>query len=369
MPNQTGPGANHRSHFGHDHDASATDVFQLQTVDDSALSFIKPSDVVAFHATDYGRDLPYAGMTGGNGDAWSRHPGSYDGHARYSGRPETFQRDSVGTFTYSSFPAGWSDPALVDPHSLAPKPSAVVMDTTGADSDMTKALATLPGVAESQGIYRMIDPAGHYATRADVRIDQFGDNDPSGAVEDPNNPGFFICGCPVESANLLDWPMQVSFANLDGVTDPTHSPAVGIAASTQTHTWHLFGFSANVFADFDLGLSVEVGKWYGVEVDFTTENGAVHGAITDAASGKVLADETMFLTDPKYGKYDPSVDGLFNAEAYLDSELTLVFGTDPNLNKPGLAVIDNIDVPSRHGFGRQDGHHGAGYGGRWSSDG
>ena len=43
------------------------------------------------------------------------------------GPAETFEGDAVG-----SFPAGWSDVALVDPASTAPKPSAVVVNTTDA---------------------------------------------------------------------------------------------------------------------------------------------------------------------------------------------------------------------------------------------
>jgi hypothetical protein len=37
------------------------------------------------------------------------------GHApmKYSGSPETFQHDPVGTFTFSSFPTGWFDFASV----------------------------------------------------------------------------------------------------------------------------------------------------------------------------------------------------------------------------------------------------------------
>jgi hypothetical protein len=49
------------------------------------------------------------------------------GFTTFSGSPDTFQRDPVGTFTYSSFPSGWSDTAQVSPDSTAPKPSAVVI--------------------------------------------------------------------------------------------------------------------------------------------------------------------------------------------------------------------------------------------------
>ena len=364
MATQVNHSAIRRSDRDHDHDTSGLeDIFQLQGMDHCAIGFIKPSDVVAFHAANYGKDLPYAGVHGGHWYKDADHSGDRD--VDYAGRPETFQQNKVGTFTYSSFPAGWSDPALADPNSLAPQPSAVVIETTGADGHPTKALATLPAVAGGQGIYRTIDPADYYATRADVRIDQFGDTDPSGAVGDPNNPGFFTCGCPLALANSLDWAMQVSFLNLDGVTDPTHAPSLGVVASSQTHTWHLFAVTANIAADVDLGLTVEEGKWYGIETDFTASNGALHGAITDAATGAILADRTVFLSDSQYGAYDSSVDGVFDAEAFFDGELTLVFGTDPNLNKPGLAVVDNIDVPGRHEFSS---HGGYGLGG-WSFEG
>jgi hypothetical protein len=296
--------------------------------------------------------------------------------AKFSGSPETFQDDSIGTFTYSSFPTGWSDTAQVNPESTAPQPSAVVIKTTDAFGHTTKALATLPAIADSQGIYRPIGPSNFYMTRADVRIDQFSDVDPSGAVEDPNNPGFLLCGCPVGFENALDWPMQVAFVYLDGsTTDPVHVPTAGILASAETHTWHLFSGTANIVANIDLGVPVEEGKWYGVETDFDATNGALHGVITDAI-GKILADKMVFLTDPKYafggGTYDPSVDGLFNAEADIDSELTLIFGTDPDLDKPGLAVIDNIDTLTHHPgntYGQDHGCNTKSWDGIWSDHG
>lgn len=239
-----------------------------------------------------------------------------------------------------------------------------MIETTDAFGHPTKALATLPDVALSQGIYRPIETSDFYMTRADVRVDQFSDVDPSGAVEDPNNPGFLLCGCPVGFENALDWPMQVSFVFLDGsTTDPAHAATAGILASAETHTWHLFAGTADIVANIDLGVQVEEGKWYGVETDFDATNGILHGLITDKATGAILSDTMAFLTDPRYafagGTYDPSVDGVFNAEAYIDGELSLLLGHDQNLSKPGLAVIDNIDSASRHpgtAYGCGDGH-------------
>jgi hypothetical protein len=268
-------------------------------------------------------------------------------NATFSGSPETFQTNSIGTFTDSSFPTGWSDTAQVSPDSTAPQPSAVVIETTDAFGHPTKALATLPAIADSQGNYRPIESSDFYKTQADFRVDQFSDVDRSVIVEDPNNPGFLLCGCPVGTENLVDWPMQVGFANLDGSTDPSIAPGVGIVASAETHTWHLFAGTQNIVADVDLGIDVQEGKWYGLETDFDAPDGILHGVVTDIASGDILADKMAFLTDPQYsfagGTYDPNVDDVFNAEAFIDGEHSLLATTDQSLTRPGLAVIDNID--------------------------
>jgi len=275
-----------------------------------------------------------------------------NGSTAFTGNPETFQQDSIGTFTDSSFPIGWLDVAQVTGESTAPQPSAVVIETTDAFGHPTNALATLPNVALSQGIYRPIEPSDFYMTRADVRVDQFSDFDTAVAVEDPNNPGFLLCGCPVGFESALDWPMGVTFAFLDGSIDPADAPAAGLIASAETHTWHLFAGTANVVANIDLGVQVEEGKWYSVETDFNASNGALHGEVIDATTGLTLVDKLVFVSDPKYafagGTYDPSVDGLFNTEAYNDGEVSLSHTSDPTLTRPGLAVIDNIDSFNQH---------------------
>jgi hypothetical protein len=146
--------------------------------------------------------------------------------------------------------------------------------------------------------------------------------------------------------------MQVSFAFIDGSIDPGDAPAAGLVASAETHTWHLFSATLNVVADIDLGVQVEVGKWYSVETDFNASNGALHGEVIDATTGLTLADKMVFVTDPKYafagGTYDPSVDGVFNTEAYYDGEVSLSHTSDPTLTRPGLGVVDNIDSLNRH---------------------
>jgi len=87
--------------------------------------------------------------------------------------------------------------------------------------------------------------------------------------------------------------------------------------------------------------------------------------ITDATLGTTLADKMVFLTDPQYGAYDPKVDGVFDTESYMDGDLSLVFGSDPNLNKPGLAVFDNIDTINQHPGNAYGSDHYHGGNSRW----
>lgn len=275
----------------------------------------------------------------------------------FSGSPDTFQGDTIGTFTQSSFPTGWLDsadvnrggtgPTPTERGSTAPDPSVVVIKTTDASGHLTKAVATLPSVDINQGIYRQIDATDFYKTSVDVRVDQFGDVDHSVIVPDPNNPGFLECGCPIGTENLIDWPIEAGFNLLTAdAVNFTETPGFGIIASSDDHQWHLAFLTTNVLADVGMGVSVELGKWYGVETDFDANSGVLHGLLTDKESGMTLADITVNMTD--FGNYDPKVDGVFNTEAFFSGEVSLANSKDPSLTHPNLAVIDNIDSFKQH---------------------
>jgi hypothetical protein len=270
----------------------------------------------------------------------------------FSGRPDTFQRDPFGTFTQSSFPTGWLDSADVnrgvagptpsESGSTAPDPSVVVIKTTDASGHLTKAVATLPSVDVNQGIYRQIDPADSYKTSVDVRVDQLGDSDPKVIVPDPNNPGFLLCGCPIGTENAVDFPMQIGWNFLP--PDPpnfTETADGGIIASSVNHEWNLAFITTNVVAVVDMGVPIELGQWVGVETDFDVNKGVLHGLLTDEATGHTLADMSINVAD--FGAYDPKVDGVFNTEAFISGEVSLINSKDPSLTHPNLAVIDNID--------------------------
>jgi hypothetical protein len=279
-----------------------------------------------------------------------------DTSTTFTGSPETFERDSIGTFTQSSFPIGWLDsadvnrgvigPTPTESGSTAPDPSAVVIKTPDADGFLTQAVATLPSVDVDQGIYREIADTTFYKTSADVRVDQLGDVDPSVNVEDPNNPGFLLCGCPVGTENINDWPMAVGW-NLLTEESPnfTETSTGAVLASADDQQWHLTFITANVIADAPMGVPVTLGQWVGVETDFDATTGILHGLLTDKASGMTLADLTINVAN--FGPYDPKVDGVFNTESFTNAEISLINSKDPSLTQPSLAVIDNIDLGSQ----------------------
>jgi hypothetical protein len=275
------------------------------------------------------------------------------GRPEFSGRPDNFQGNQIGRF-----PRGWQDVALTDPTGAAVSPSAQVINTTDAFGHQTKAVQLLPEIGVDKGIYRAIEPAGHYSIRADVRIDQFSDYDPSEYVEDPNNPGYYPCGCPLGSD--LELPVQVGFSKTMNDGSPLHLwPQMGIYAGSVTKEWKVFVWTENTFTDHKLGLPVVLGKWYGIEFDVDAVHATMRSLITDRASGDVLVNVTEDLT--QFGAWNPIEDGSFDLESLFGGEITAK-------QTPNIAVIDNIDVPAGRGrFGFDDIGHSAG-GSAWAGD-
>ena len=306
----------------------------IKAVDTAPMSFISPADAISVWTSGQGWDEKL----------------SHHGKGGHFSRPETFKHDAVG-----SFPNGWIDAALVDPANPAPKPSAEVVRTTDAFGHPTKALATLPAIADSQGIYRPIESSDFYSLHADVRVDQFSGFDPT--------PDLVACGCPPGTEIGLDFPMQVGFGQLQGTTDLAHVPTIAVLASSETGTWQILAATTNVLADIDLGLPVTLGQWYGIDVDLDALTGTLHDRITDAATGAVLNDTTVSLLD--FGAWNPAVDGMFDVADFIEGEVSLNHGDVPK-TPPGLAVIDNIAV--RTGLA-DAGHHAQGFDGVWASHG
>ena len=275
------------------------------------------------------------------------------GQPEFSGRPDRFQSNQT-----NHFPRGWQDAALTGPAGAAVSPSAQVIETTDAFAHQTKAVQFLPEIGLDKGIYRVIEPEGHYSIRADVRIDQFSDYDPSDYVEDPNNPGYYPCGCPVGSE--LDIPVQVGFAKTMTDGSPLHLwPQMGIYAGAVSKEWKVFDWTANTYSDHTLGLPVVLGKWYGIEFDVDAGHATMRSLITDRASGDVLVDKTDDLT--QFGNWDPVTDGSFDLEALFGGEITAKL-------TPNIIAMDNIDVPVGRGLLGLDNPGHSGIGSAWAGD-
>jgi hypothetical protein len=111
------------------------------------------------------------------------------------------------------------------------------------------------------------------------------------------------------------------------------TPQVGIYASSLTRDWRLFAYGGTSLAvDLPLGIPVNLGQWYRVDIDFDALTGLTHSIIHDILTGTLLVDRFDVLSD---GVDDWTTDGVpLDAIAIFDGELT---GTTPN-----LAVFDNL---------------------------
>jgi len=222
-----------------------------------------------------------------------------------------------------ALPAGWSDAAIAfDPAATTPQPSAVVVSTTDAFGNPTLAVSTLnkplsplPTTTPSQGIYQFIAASSFYSVSADVRIDRFSD------VTD------FDCGCPSDVLAGTDAAMTVGLAQFQ------LAPNIGLVASSRTQNWRMISYTANVKKDYDLGVPITLGTWYGTQFDLDVATGTTRSRITDIASGSVLADVVTVLP----ASWDPAVDGVFDIPGYFGFELTAV-------KQSSLATIDNIRI-------------------------
>ena len=238
------------------------------------------------------------------------HASAEPAGAAFVGPLENFETQTVG-----DFPAGWSDNGTFFP-------SAVVVSTTDALGHATKALAPVPTVGGVQGIFREITPARFYSTRADIRVDRFSDFDPN---FDPTT-----CGCPPGSEVDLSVGPTLSQS-----VATAHPPAVQLYPGARSQDWRLFVGTANVVADLDLGLPVALGTWSGVQLDLDAVAATARSRITDLATGATLLDTVTSLS--ALGAWDPTIDGIFDVEAFVDVELSA-------RTTAGLWALDNIDA-------------------------
>lgn len=190
-------------------------------------------------------------------------------------------------------------------------PTAVVIDTEGADGSATRALQISDAIGTSQGLVAAVDLASQYQVVANVRIDQFSDAE-GDAV----------------------WPIAVGVTQDTAARDLNDDPHAVVLVGADG-SWHLRvkngdedspTLNANIAAP-----SAEVGQWYRVLLEVNTDTGAVHGRITDPTTDAVLGDNMVIVSnwDDTYAEYD--------AIALYDGEYDATGGT-----QGGQASIDDV---------------------------
>jgi hypothetical protein len=184
---------------------------------------------------------------------------------------EVFE-DDFETYSVGSFPeANWLDVGLAHPDPPnPPDPSAMIVETTGPTGSPTQALQVVPALGTTQGAYRFVSLETDYSVTCNVRVDRFCD------------------GAPF---NASDWAMDIAVGQFIPGVDLASIPQVGIYASSRNQQWRLFAYLVTqVEFDIDLGLPVELGRWYTVALDLDAVNGIAHSRISDAASGVLMVD-------------------------------------------------------------------------------
>lgn len=224
---------------------------------------------------------------------------------------QTVISDDFESYTIGEFPApDWLDVAEVPDPPLAPVLSCVVETTTGPDGQPTQVVSTIEFLGASQGFYRFVPLSTRYIVSADVRVDRF--------VDRPNN-------------EVSDWTWEVGVGQFVPGEDFCCTPQVGIYGSAFTRGWRLFVVGTNgVYADIDLDVPVDLGRWYHVEMDLDARNGVVRSRISDAATGEQLRDRLDVIDGWT------EADGRFDLVNFFEAD----YGVDAT--ESNLCVIDNV---------------------------
>jgi len=151
-----------------------------------------------------------------------------------------------------------------------------------------------------------------YICSADIRVDRFAD------VVDGNVGGTWAWA--FGPAKLVD---QADFGGV---------PQAVIYADQFSQGWHLYLIGTNGSSGFpDLGVPVDLGRWYRVVLDLDAELGVVSTRITDPATGECLVDRVDVIEG-----WTPA-DGQFDLISIFESDIAAQ-------SESNLCVIDNVSV-------------------------
>lgn len=227
---------------------------------------------------------------------------------------QTFVADDFESYNAGEFPGGeWLDAAEIPEEPLAPIPSVTVEETTGPDGSPTLAISNVEFMGGSQGIYRFVPVSERYIVSADVRIDRLHDG---------------------AEGEISDWAFEIGVGQFVEGLDLCCTPQVGPYGSCFTGGWRLFVVGTNgTFADIDLGVPIDLGRWYRVEMDLDATRGVIRTRIEDAATGECLTNRIDIIEG-----WTPA-DGMFDIINFFESD-----APSDDSTQASLCVLDNVEA-------------------------
>ncbi len=193
---------------------------------------------------------------------------------------DDFESSPVGFFPS----AKWQDAAGPDfspPNSAYPQPplpSALVVNTTDAFGNPTRAVQIVEGLGSSKGLYAVDGIPVLKTLQADVRVLQYSNGDPNTVRP------------------YLDSPVSLGFFK----ADPADSPFVNLYLDSGSHTWHL-GYTGNNAIgpdvdDYSLGgPQALINVWYTASLSWDTVGHSFTAQVFDTATGLTLVSATINL--------------------------------------------------------------------------
>lgn len=219
--------------------------------------------------------------------------------------------DGFESYQVGTLPGGpWADATSRIDAPTVPAPSALLIDTTDAFGNPTRALQTVDAIGTSSGVLAEFAPVNASRVTADVRIDQF-TNVRRGAT----------------------WSAAVGFVqDTPGVEDFNFGPQAVVYAAVGTPTYRVFVSNDGNSFDFEIpGAVVALDAWVTIDISIDAAAGSVEASVSDPVSGAVLGEvaRTFDMWSAAEAQYD--------AVALFDGEYNTVGGT-----QGGLATFDNV---------------------------
>ncbi|MDX2199531.1 MAG: PEP-CTERM sorting domain-containing protein [Phycisphaerae bacterium] len=236
---------------------------------------------------------------------------SLSAFATAGGIVDNFESYAAGTFPA----ANWQDTGPISPTSLVPppNPSCTVGTTLDAFGNPTQALHLDPSwVGSASGIYRAVPSDAAYSLRMDVRTDQFA----TGAT-----------------GNASDWPWMMGVSRFDANTQAGGWNSLQMYGTDLSQDFRAYAIHSGGADDFPLGVLMQSGVWYSVQIDVDATTGTIRNRIWNTASNALLADATVTASAWT------AADGVFDVVTINQGEISATGSADTWIDNVVVRVV------------------------------